>query len=376
MQEPAGPAKRKLKITFALHQPGLAGGVRVAAIYADLLAKRGHDVSYVFTGKIELRKRDRLMRWLGAPSAARSFEISPYLTRTGLPYRQFDYVEQLNDKHFPDADIVIATFWPTAHWVADLSPSKGAKVYLIQHHETTFEYDPDAARKSYALPLRKITISKWLADLMAREYGDPDVPVIHNSVDTELFYAPPRQKNQETFNIGLLYSTIDFKGVPISLDAIRLLKRSTPNAKVIAFGAEQPSESLPLPDNAEFFHTPAQDDIRKIYAKCDVWLCGSHAEGFHLPPLEAMACRCPVVSTRVGGPVDIVKEGVNGFLADVGDIETLAEKLGTVADMSDQDWRAMSDAAYETAVSYTWSDATALFEAELFRLLDGNRETE
>ena len=36
-----------------------------------------------------------------------------------------------------------------------------------------------------------------------------------------------------------------------------------------------------------------------------------------------MACRCPVVSHRVGGSVDIIEEGINGHLVDIGDADGL-----------------------------------------------------
>jgi glycosyltransferase involved in cell wall biosynthesis len=94
-------------------------------------------------------------------------------------------------------------------------------------------------------------------------------------------------------------------------------------------------------------------------------MCGSRVEGFHLPPLEAMACRCPVVSTRVGGPLDVIEDGVNGYLVNVNDADALAERLIRVLSLSDEGWTRMSDAAYRTATSYSWDEATSLFERAL-----------
>jgi len=86
-----------------------------------------------------------------------------------------------------------------------------------------------------------------------------------------------------------------------------------------------------------------------------------------VPPAaaEAMACRCPVVSTRVGGPMDIIEEGVNGFLVDTEDAEALAERLVHVLHMAEDRWRAMSNAAYATAIECNWDDSTALIEKAL-----------
>ena len=117
----------------------------------------------------------------------------------------------------------------------------------------------------------------------------------------------------------------------------------------MSFGAHPVSAEFPLPAWMEFHYRPPQDAIRRLYDQCDAWLCGSRREGFHLPPLEAMACRCPVVSTRVGGPMDLVEEGVNGFIVDLEDSAGLAERLLRVLSLDEADWRRMSDAALATA---------------------------
>jgi glycosyltransferase involved in cell wall biosynthesis len=72
-----------------------------------------------------------------------------------------------------------------------------------------------------------------------------------------------------------------------------------------------------------------------------------------------------VVSTAVGGPIDIVKDGVNGYVVPLEDSSALADRLDRVLSLSDADWRKMSDAAYATATRYTWDDATDLFEKGL-----------
>jgi glycosyltransferase involved in cell wall biosynthesis len=50
----------------------------------------------------------------------------------------------------------------------------------------------------------------------------------------------------------------------------------------------------------------------------------SELESFGLAALEAMACEVVPIATRTGGVPEVVEHGVSGFLADVGDIETMA----------------------------------------------------
>src|SRR4029078_549391 len=127
---------------------------------------------------------------------------------------------------------------------------------------------------------------------------------------------------------------------------------------------------LPLPPDTTHFESPPQDSIRSIYALGDFWLCPSLAEGSHLPPLEAMACRTPVISTNVGGPMDILSDGLNGFLIPDFEAWSISQAIEKAFELTHREWQSMSEAAYRTAHSYTWDDATDLFEAALFRAIN------
>lgn len=349
----------------------MAGGVRVVAVYADRLRKRGHEVTVVSTPPRpiplveKLRHVKRGWGWPGKPKAGPS-----YLDGVDVDHRVIDRFRPIVDADVPDGDVVIATWWETAEWVDALAPSKGRKAFFIQHDESMFDLQPtERVTDGWRLPMAKITISKWLTELA--EQRDPGAVVYHvpNSVDMAQFDAPPRGKRERP-TIGLLYSPVAFKGVGVSLKAVARVAEQLPGLQLVTFGEVDPLDELPLPEGTDHTTHPAQEQIRELYAKCDVWLCGSVAEGFHLPPLEAMACRCPVVSTRVGGPVDIIEPGHNGYLADVGDDAALAECLLKVLRRDAAGWRAMSDAAYATATGYTWGDATDRFESALKEIAD------
>jgi glycosyltransferase involved in cell wall biosynthesis len=168
----------------------------------------------------------------------------------------------------------------------------------------------------------------------------------------------------------MLYAVPHWKGCAVSLKAFDIASQRFPDLQMLAFGTYTLSPDLPLPAHSDYTFKPDQESIREIYSRCDVWLCGSWSEGFHLPPLEAMACRCPVVSTEVGGPVDIIDHGINGFLAPCGDADALAEHLIRVLSLSEAEWQELSDRAYATVTSYTWDDATDLFEQGLKQAIE------
>jgi len=354
-----------MKITFILPHARLEGGVRVVAIYAELLRQRGHEVFVVSWPAKPLRRRENLKLVVfkneKKEKVASHFDLYPY-----VPHKIIESRRPVVDADLPDADVVIATWWETAEWVSELSPNKGRKFYFIQGHETFDYLHAEQVKETYQLPLHKITISGWLLDLMNQTYEDPDVSLVLNSVDTKQFWAPKRAKQRRP-TVGLLYSSFEGKGCELSFQAIEIVTKLIPDLKVVAFGSHLPDSKLPLPGKLEFYHQPAQDKIRDLYAQCDAWICASRTEGFHLPPLEAMACRCPVVSTVVGGPADIIKDGVNGYLVPQEDVDGLASKILQVLAFSQQDWTEMSDEAYKTASQYTWDDAVGLFESTLIK---------
>lgn len=357
-----------MRITFVLPHAGMAGGIRVLAIYAERLSRRGHEVAVVSIPKARPTFRSKVKSlllgkgWPPNPPAGPS-----HFDGCKVPHHVLERARPIMDGDLPDADVVLATFWRTGPWVAALSPHKGAKAIFLQGYETSPGHEDPRIDEVWCLPLRKIVISQWMMELARQRFGDHDVLHVPNSVDLEQFHAPERGK-QVVPTVGLLYATLHLKGVDVSLEALRQVREHFPSLRVIAFGAEPIAPELPLPQGAEFHYQPAQQNIRDLYAACDVWLCGSRREGFHLPPLEAMACRCPVVSTRVGGPLDTVIDGVNGFLVDIDDAEGLAARVVEVLAASESDWRRMSDSALATASGYSWEDATDRFEAALFAL--------
>jgi glycosyltransferase involved in cell wall biosynthesis len=362
-----------MKITFVMAGGfNLTGGERVIATYAKALQQRGHEVLAVSRPPVRPGLRDQLRSLRQGKGWITPAPQGPsHIRQANIPHRLLESFRPVTDTDVPDADIVIATWWETAEWVANLSPSKGAKVYFIQHHEV-FDYLPQAqAAASYKLPLHKIVVAQWLLDIMREEYGDESASLVLNSVDTNQFYAPPRQKQPQP-TVGLIYSAQDWKGCDISLKAFSIAAQQVPNLKLVAFGHALPSIELPLPSEAEFVCTPSQAELKHLYAACDVWLFGSRTEGFGLPILEAMACRTPVIGTPAGAAPDLLPQG-GGILVNPNDPEDMARAIEKFCALSEEEWQERSQQAYTTATAYTWEDATDRFEASLQVAIDRSR---
>ena len=360
------PELKSLRVTFVAPPVAMSGGIRVIAIYAKMLAELGHRIVVVSPPVAPISLKQKLKSLLKHQVwPVRKPPVS-HLDDLGLDHRVLSTHRAVTNQDVPDADIVIATWWETAEWVNGLSVSKGAKIYFIQHHEV-FDFVPEArCRATYRLPLHKIVIAQWLANLMRDEYGDVDVDLVSNSVDHQQFFAAQRGK-QARPTVGFLYHKASFKGVDVTLAAVVILREQYPNLRVLCFGSDAPDDLTTLAGYIEFEQSPEQNKIRDIYAQCDVWVTASRSEGFNLPAMEAMACRAPVVSTKTGWPEEVITNGVNGYLVEVDDVAGLVAGVSRVLDLDDVAWREISQAAFLTVAESSWAKSCAQFEAVLRR---------
>lgn len=360
-----------MRITFVLPPVSMSGGIKVVCVYAQRLQARGHSVVLVSPPLPAPSVRRRLSLLAKGANPFPPLRLPSHLDGSGLDHRVLDCWRPVTDDDVPGADVVIATWWETAEWVARLSPRKGAKVYFVQGHEVFDDLPVARCRATYKLPLQKIVVARWLKEIMRSEYGDVDVDVVPNSVDHEQFQSPVRGKQPQP-TVGFLYSSSAVKGVDVALSALALVRRRVPGMRVIAFGSERPGPGRPLTPGVEFFFSPPQTDIPKLYASCDVWLTASRSEGFNLTAMEAMACRTPVVATRTGWPEEAIGTGYNGMLTDVDDVAGLAHCVEQLLLMDDQQWRQVSHNAHWTARSGSWDESTGKFERALLRACERN----
>ena len=113
-----------------------------------------------------------------------------------------------------------------------------------------------------------------------------------------------------------------------------------------------------------------QDRVQEKLAFSDVMLLPSELESFGLAALEAMACEVVPIATRAGGLPEVVEHGVTGFLADVGDVDTMARyAIDLLGDESNL--RAMGKRARDGArARFCTSKIIPLYEGFYRRVLE------
>ncbi|KJD36235.1 N-acetyl-alpha-D-glucosaminyl L-malate synthase [Tamlana sedimentorum] len=86
---------------------------------------------------------------------------------------------------------------------------------------------------------------------------------------------------------------------------------------------EQRCNELGIYDKVAFLGK--SNEIDKILCYSDLFLLPSEAESFGLAALEAMSSSVPVISSNAGGISEVNKQGVTGFLSDVGDVDDMTK---------------------------------------------------
>ena len=343
--------KRVLKLNWVESRPTLSGGIKSNRLIAEAMARRGHSVTTSFLPPSRPWPR---------PWRVRSFYKR---LRLGIGEKHFPHhlqhgeitlnqmpTHRLDPSKIPDADVTFASWWAVWKQVQGWPESKGLKVHYVRHYEL-HGGDPEEVISAYKLPGPCVVISSWLQRVL-EELGRKDIVRVPNGVDWTQFDSRSRMKSKRP-TIGMLMGR-SFKDTPTGLRAINRLQKKYPDLRVIAFGTMPIANEFEIPSCVEYHQKPLQDKIACLYQETDCWVITSSSEGFGMPGIEAMASHCPVVSTRCGGPSDFIREGINGFLVDVGDDEMMADRISTVLDFNESEWQRMSDSSYQIAQEFNW----------------------
>ena len=179
-------------------------------------------------------------------------------------------------------------------------------------------------------------ISKYLRDRTILEFDIRNrIEVIYNFVNCDVYRrdhnAQERRTQFAAKNERLLVHLSNFRPVKRIPDVIeifdRVQKRVPSRLLMIGDGPERSTAEWlvarkGISDRVLFLGK--QNEIHEKLATADLMLLPSELESFGLAALEAMACEVPAIATRVGGLPEVIEHGRSGFLADVGDVETMA----------------------------------------------------
>jgi len=221
---------------------------------------------------------------------------------------------------------------------------------VIYHiHETTL--NPLLLK----LFLRKIvskTASKifFVSDFLRRKESFTNIPqyTLYNALPAEFIQEAAHFSSQKTdngisFNVLMIASLKQYKGVEQFVEISRLCEPHSHIKFILVLNATQGEidgffSKIILPANVEIFSR--QENVHPFYQKADLVLnltipeyC---EETFGLTILEAFAYSLPVIGPPVGGPAEIIRDGIDGYLISSLDVQRIANKILSLSLDSDQ----------------------------------------
>jgi len=166
------------------------------------------------------------------------------------------------------------------------------------------------------------------------------IEVINNGVDTLIFR--PQSKDYELLKslginnddivIGFVGRIVPAKGLEYLLEAFSYLKKEINNIKLLIVGdgailKDLKNYSIELGISKYSIFTGERQDIQKILSCIDIFVMPSIAEGLPNALLEAMSSGKTVVTTKVGGIPEIIKDRFNGLIIPDKNSEMLAKAI-------------------------------------------------
>lgn len=181
---------------------------------------------------------------------------------------------------------------------------------------------------------RVIATTYALAKAISRESKIPldKISIIPRGIDIDKFKRQSWSRVERNLILfaGRLEET---KGVEYIIKSMKYILREVPDAKLTIAGDGQKKEEFKklaeeiAPKKVEFLGKVPHDEMSEWYARCNVFVMHSRFEGFGAVTVEAMASARPVVASRTGGSIDIVKNNETGILVKFGDVKGIADAI-------------------------------------------------
>src|ERR1700758_2702966 len=181
-------------------------------------------------------------------------------------------------------------------------------------------------------------ISEYLREKTLKEFDVKNhIEVVYNFVNCDVYLrdaqAPKRRLEYASAGERILVHLSNFRPVKRLTDVVEIFDRVRKEvpSKLLLVGdgpdrskAEWLAVQKGIHDHVIFLGK--QDRVQEKLAISDVMLLPSELESFGLAALEAMACKVVPIATNVGGLPEVVDNGKTGYLAEVGDVETMSRQ--------------------------------------------------
>lgn len=171
------------------------------------------------------------------------------------------------------------------------------------------------------------------AEFETRKLISKEKAVVLGGIGLRLSEWPCLAPIMDPINFLFVGRMVKEKGFGEFIQAAKALNTRYPNVSFTALGEPEKREKkftldyLKKLDKAGIVICPGHVEVRKWFALCSVFVLPSYREGVPRSTQEAMALGKPVITTNAPGCRDTVVDGKNGFLIEVGDVESLIKAM-------------------------------------------------
>jgi len=220
-----------------------------------------------------------------------------------------------------------------------------AKICLLFEHKVIFHIhgamfdkfieESSAHRKNSIIALlnavdRVVVLSESWFSYFSNHIPKNKLLVIYNPSST---FKPEFSKNYNQKRVRVLFMGRmgERKGIYDLINAVKLIKDIDFILNIYGDGDVAKVKELVEKEKLQRIITVnnwvVHSKINEIYENSDIMVLPSYAEGLPMSLLEAVGKGLALISTKVGGIPEIIKNGENGFLISAGDVVALSEKL-------------------------------------------------
>ena len=186
----------------------------------------------------------------------------------------------------------------------------------------------ELTRRVYAGAFHLLPLSWSCRDSLIQDYGIPPerISVVPPGINLERYVGPDRGARAPDLPFNVLFVGADFSRKGGDL-LVALAGRD--EFQDVQFNLVTKSYRGPASANIRVHDTMTANSspMLRLYREADAFVLPTRADSHSIASLEAMAMGLPVVTTPVGGIVDVVEEGKTGFLVPRDDLEALADRV-------------------------------------------------
>ncbi|MFP4500281.1 MAG: N-acetyl-alpha-D-glucosaminyl L-malate synthase BshA [Candidatus Hydrogenedentota bacterium] len=325
-----------MKIGITCH-PSAGGSGVLATELGIALAERGHSVHFV-TSEPPFRLRhyyENIQSHFVDMVSYPLFRMPPY--SLALAAKICEVAEEngieLWHAHYAIPNAAAAIFaremMAPEKQFAIMTTLHGTDITLVGSDPSFYRLTRYTMQKSDAVT----AVSEWLSAETRREFNlERAVHTVYNFLDPRKFTGYHVKRCQFAHDKEYIIMHVsNFRPVKRVTDVVRVFKKVLEKvpARLVMVGegpermaAMSVAKQLGVADRIRFLGN--HENIEEILPCADLVFQPSEHESFGLVPLEAMACRVPVLATASGGITEVVEDGVTGYLCEVGDTDAMA----------------------------------------------------